>query len=136
MLAPKGVVKKETWQRISHSVDEIDVACKKASQFLQISDNPRSQNILLGPGIKEWRAILRDLEYLFQENGNSIVYNINGEELNEELSDLSVNLTEKHKKFWTAHANGTKLENIHYKNIEVHINHGICDIDILQDDIL
>ena len=38
--------------------------------------------------------------------------------------------------FWTAHANGTKLENIHYKNIEVLINDGICDIDILQDDKL
>ena len=75
MLVPKGVVKKETWQCISRSVDEIDVACKKASQFLQISDNTRSRNILLSPGIKEWRAILRDLEYLFQENGNSIVYN-------------------------------------------------------------
>ena len=136
MLAPKGVVKKETWKCVSRSVDDVDVVCKNTFQFLQILDNTRSRSILLSPEIKEWTVILRDSEYLFQENGNSIVHNINGEELNEELSDLSINLTEKHKKFWTAHANGIKLENIHYKNIEVHVNHGICDIDILQDDIL
>ena len=50
---------------------------------------------------------MRDSEYLFQKNGNSIVYNINGEELNKELSDLSANLKEMRKKVWTAHANGT-----------------------------
>lgn len=84
-----------------------DVVCNKASQFLQISDNTTSRNILLSPEIKERRAILRDSEYLLQENGNSIVYNINGEELNKELSDLCANLTEMRKKFWMAHANGT-----------------------------
>ena len=31
MLAPKGVVKKETWQCISRSVDDIDVVCQNAS---------------------------------------------------------------------------------------------------------
>ena len=84
-----------------------DVVCNKASQFLQISDNTTSRNILLSPESKERRAILRDSEYLLQENGNSIVYNINGEELNKELSDLCVNLTEMRKKFWMTHANGT-----------------------------
>ena len=76
MFSHKGVVEKETWQHISRSVDDIDAVCKNASQFLQISDNPRSRNILLSPEIKEWTAVLRDSEYLFQDNGNSIVYNI------------------------------------------------------------
>ena len=75
MLAPKGVVKKETWKCVSRSVDDVNVVCKNAFQFLQISDNTRSRSILLSPEIKEWTAILRDSEYLFQENGNSIVYN-------------------------------------------------------------
>ena len=35
MLAHKGVVKKETWQHISRSVDDIDAVFKNASQFLQ-----------------------------------------------------------------------------------------------------
>ena len=77
-----------------------------------------------------------DSEYLFQDNSNSIVYNIDWEELNGDLPDLSVNLTEKHKKFCAAHANGTKPEKILYANTEVHINDGICDMDVLQDDIL
>ena len=46
--------------------------------------------ILFSPEIKNWRPILRQWEFIFQENDNS-----NGEELHEELSNISINLTEK-----------------------------------------
>ena len=110
-LSPKGIVDKKTWQQISRSVDKIEDIYQNASSYLNLNEETQTRNVLLGDEILEWRAILRYSQLLVNSESET-VFNIHGESLSDEMSQLNTVLKEQMDNYWAAHLNGEKLATI------------------------
>ena len=118
LLAPKGIVSKKTWQRISRSLDSVDLICKNTSSILGTSEEARSRTTILNDETLEWRAVLRKSGFLVDEQ-SKFVTNIYGEVLSEDLVDFSSKIEMKRKDYWDAAKDGTPLQNITYENLTI-----------------
>ena len=83
----------------------------------------------------EWRAVLRHSEFL-KDTPSKYIYNIYGEELDEDLIDLPSKLDYKRSEFWEAVASGQLIEKIKstpikatYKVLEEHNDDNDNDTD-------
>ena len=95
VLAPKGVIKSKTWQRISHSIDKVEDIVNNAKTKLGISSLALARNILLQKGIIEWQAILTISSFISNTRCTS-VRNIYGEKLSDDIIDFA-NVSNKRK---------------------------------------
>jgi len=129
MLAPKGIVDKSTWQNISRCVDKVDKIYKNTSKVLNLQDEAEPRIVFLSDEILEWRAVLR-YSSLLENTDTDNIYNIYGEVLNGELSNLSTLLKEKRLQYWKTHLDGTSLENIRLDRVSI-LNG--CDLDSEED---
>ena len=118
MMAPKGVVDKNTWQRISRSVDYVDQLYESLSKELNLKDDTASRITPIGKEVLEWRAILRRSEFLEHKEVDK-VFNIHGDEINPELRDISKMLGKKRKWYVKQSSQGVNLENISMSHISV-----------------
>ena len=88
-----------------------------AKKNLGISNVNSERNILLENEIMEWRAILRLSSFLSNSKWG-FVQNIYSEKLSNDLINLTRNLTNKRKEYFTATLN-IPLENVNYENLHV-----------------
>ena len=109
MLSPKGLIEKLTWQKISRCVDKVGTIYDNTSRFLDLCDENQSRLVLMSGEILEWRTVLRYSRFL-EHTDMQNVYDINGNVLNSQISNLSSLLREKRKSYWKMHAGGTKLK--------------------------
>ena len=116
-IAPKGIVNSKTWQKISRSIDKVEHVIDNAKKNLGISNVNSERNILLENEIMEWRAFLR-LSSFISNSKCGFIQNIYGEKLSDDLINLTRNLTNKRKEYFTAALN-IPLENINYENLHV-----------------
>ena len=112
LLAPKGFVEKKTWQRISRSIDKIDVIYKNSSEHLHIGGETKTRIILNSAEVLEWRSMIRFSSFLTYTSESNDVFNIHGEPLSEKMRDLKGNLDEEMKTFYKRHLDGECLAKI------------------------
>ena len=121
MIAPKGKMSTEMWQRVARNVDSVDAIVKNGMSLLGIREDDQ-YDIRFTPIEKEvilWRAHLRYRNYLYT-NSNSVV-DIHGDELNSKLVYFLDNLNELHKLYFEK-ALTQNIENIRYPIIKVSSN--------------
>ena len=94
----------------------MDTIYDSTSKFLDLCDENQLRLVLISGEILEWRAVLRYSRFL-EHTDMQNVYDINGNVLNGQISNLSSLLKEKRKSYWKMHADGTKLEKIRIKRI-------------------
>ena len=66
-MASKGRINAKTWQRISRSLDKVEVVVKYIISSLCIENETVTRNTLLEEEINEWRTVLRSPGYLTQQ---------------------------------------------------------------------
>ena len=88
-----------------------------AKKNLGISNVNSERNILLENEIMEWRAVLR-LSSFLSNSKCGFIQNIYSEKLSNDLINLTGNLTNKRKEYFTAALN-IPLENVNYENLHV-----------------
>ena len=123
LVAPKGIVERSVWQRISRSIDKLDEIYSNASKYLSLTSDTQPRVVLLGDEILEWRAVLRHSEYLDVER-TDVAYSMTGDILSNDMINLPSKLRQKRLGYWQM-ATNTPLENISYQNLNVLNNVGI-----------
>ena len=118
MLAPKGIVEKGTWQRISRSVDTVDAIHSNVSKMLVLKDYSPTRNILISNELLEWRALLRHSKYL-ENKENGTVFNIYGQSMGDDMLNISKKLEDKRKDYWKSHVAGVNLQNIRCERLNL-----------------
>ena len=90
MIAPKGLILRDMWKRISRSIDDNESIYVSNSKKLGLGSDETYRNIDLYCEIVKWIAVLRSSQLLENPNEDSIknIYN-------EPSSDDMDNLTEK-----------------------------------------
>ncbi|XP_057311750.1 uncharacterized protein LOC130649485 [Hydractinia symbiolongicarpus] len=119
MIAPKGIVDKSTWKRISRSIDKFDSLYTKYSNILKVNEKSGSRNIILNEEVIQWRSVLRYSNYLTQYNQHEAAFNIFGENLHDNLLNLSNKAKTKRLFYWEQKRNGKNLQNITYLPLRI-----------------
>ena len=116
MMAPKGSITAETWQRIARSHDKVNNVVDHAMDLLNFNDEERSRFVNIGNEVVKWRALLRHSKYV-RSNTESFV-GIYRDNLNSDLLGITQKLENKHREYFRL-AIHMPLENIRYNNIKV-----------------
>ena len=117
MVAPKGIVTNSTWRTISRGLDKIEKVQENAETILGINKSTRYTDTELYNEIVSWRAVLRSSGMLQGSEEEGVLKNIFNEPLPFELDDLTSNLIDKMKEYWSAAASGTPLQSIRCNRI-------------------
>ena len=115
-MAPKGMVTKETWTRISRSLDDVDLAVRHGMRLLNYFDGDSRQFTNIINEIVAWRAYLRNSQYLKQDCDRPMT--MSGKILSPEMNNLREVLHKKRQLYFEM-ATSTNLENIRYDNVEL-----------------
>ena len=113
-MSPKGVVSSEMWTRVARSIDKVDAMVERGVQLLNYRDENQSRFTDISKEIVEWRAYLRNSNYLKHKQ----MVNIDGEPLNPQIINLKDSIKEKRQEYFKK-ALTVPLENIRYKNLKV-----------------
>ena len=113
-MSPKGVVSSEMWTRVARSINKVDTMVERGTQLLNYRNENQSRFTDISKEIVEWRAHLRNSNYL---RHNQMV-NIDGEPLNPQLINLMDTIKEKRQEYFKKALN-VPLENIRYENLKV-----------------
>ena len=111
MIALKGSISKDTWKRISRSIDDIETIYVSVSKKLCLESDETYRDIDLYHEIVKWRAVLRSSQLLENPNEDSIksIYN---EPLSDDMGNLTEKLNENMNYFWSEVASGKPIEKV------------------------
>ena len=121
MIAPKGAMSTEMWERVARNVDPVGAIVKNGMSLLNVRENDQ-YSIRFTPIQKElvkWMAQLRYTGYLHTQS--DFVLDIHNNLLNSELNDFTANMSRYRNKYFEI-ALEKDLENIRYPSMNVKSN--------------
>ena len=118
MIAPKGLILRDMWKRISRSIDDNETIYVSNSKKLGLGSDETYHNIDLYCEIVKWIAVLRSSQLLENPNEDSIK-NIYSEPSSDDMDNLTEKLNKNMNYFWSDVASGIPIENVKSNALKV-----------------
>ena len=129
MMAPKGDISKETWQRIGRSVDKMEKIQLHLNETLGNVYDDKERKIDIYDEICKWRAVLRHSKIIDSFDEEGLIKNIYNEPLSHDLDDFIETLTNQMSIYWNKAAEGIPLKSIRMELLHVTENTNIADLE-------
>ena len=100
MLASKGVDTEKMWKDVARSLDDIDAISKGLNEKLKLHDAQGNRNTNISFEILRWRGLLRHTGYLMEHQNKNLSYNMYGEPLSPDITNISENAKIKMKDYY------------------------------------
>ena len=118
MIAPKGLILRDMWKRISRSIDDNESIYVSNSKKLGLGSDETCRNIDLYCEIVKWIAVLRSSQLLENPNEDSIK-NIYNEPSSDDMDNLTEKLNKNMNYFWSDVASGIPIEKVKSNALKV-----------------